>query len=153
MIPPPRPGPLEIALDTLHAYALAASLAWASGIRLYAAVFLAGLLGRLQVVHLPGRTGRAAGQLGARRGGRADGRRIPRRQGAGFRQRLGCRAHFIRIPAGVLLSGASFAIRRRLQLAAALLGGAIASGTHLTKAGGRALINTSPEPSATGAPV
>ena len=40
-------------MDTLHAYALAAGLAWASGIRLYAAVFLAGLLGRLQVVHLP----------------------------------------------------------------------------------------------------
>ena len=32
------------------------------------------------------------------------------------------------------------------QLAAALLGGALVAGTHLTKAGTRALINTSPEP-------
>jgi hypothetical protein len=33
-----------------------------------------------------------------------------------------------------------------LQLAAAILGGAITSGTHLAKAGTRAAINTSPEP-------
>ncbi len=32
------------------------------------------------------------------------------------------------------------------QLAAALIGGAITSGTHLTKAGSRAAINHSPEP-------
>jgi hypothetical protein len=33
-----------------------------------------------------------------------------------------------------------------MQLAAALLGGAITSGTHLAKSGARAAINTSPEP-------
>jgi hypothetical protein len=32
------------------------------------------------------------------------------------------------------------------QVAAALLGGALTAGTHLAKSGGRALINTSPEP-------
>jgi hypothetical protein len=32
------------------------------------------------------------------------------------------------------------------QLAAALLGGALVAGTHFTKTGTRALINTSPEP-------
>jgi hypothetical protein len=40
---------------------------------------------------------------------------------------------FIRIPGGAIL-------------AAALLGGTIAAGAHLTKAGSRALINLSPEP-------
>jgi hypothetical protein len=33
-----------------------------------------------------------------------------------------------------------------LQMAAGILGGAIAGGTHLAKAGARAAINTSPEP-------
>ena len=33
-----------------------------------------------------------------------------------------------------------------LAIAAGLLGGIIAAGTHFTKAGSRALINTSPEP-------
>jgi hypothetical protein len=32
------------------------------------------------------------------------------------------------------------------QIAAALLGGAVVTGTHLAKSGTRALINTSPEP-------
>jgi hypothetical protein len=32
------------------------------------------------------------------------------------------------------------------MLAAGLIGGTIASGTHLAKTGGRAMINTSPEP-------
>jgi hypothetical protein len=55
---------------------------------------------------------------------------------------------FIRIPAGALLAagvigaddGAAWA------LAAALLGGSITAGTHFLKSGGRAAINTSPEP-------
>ena len=55
---------------------------------------------------------------------------------------------FIRIPAGALLAagviGASDG--EAWSLAAALVGGSITAGTHFFKAGGRAAINTSPEP-------
>ena len=54
---------------------------------------------------------------------------------------------FIRIPAGALLAaGAVGEVDPAVSLAAALLGGALAAGTHGIKAGSRLLINTSPEP-------
>jgi hypothetical protein len=54
---------------------------------------------------------------------------------------------FIRIPAGALLAaGATGDTLNALTVAAGLLGGTITAGTHFTKAGGRAVINTSPEP-------
>ena len=40
-------------MDYLSQLALAGSLAWASGIRLYATIFVVGLLGRLEYLHLP----------------------------------------------------------------------------------------------------
>jgi hypothetical protein len=54
---------------------------------------------------------------------------------------------FIRIPAGALLAAAAVAGGDPgMSIAAGILGGAIAAGSHITKAGTRALINTSPEP-------
>jgi len=54
---------------------------------------------------------------------------------------------FIRIPAGALLAaGATGDTLTPITIAAGLLGGTITAGTHFTKAGGRAVINTSPEP-------
>jgi hypothetical protein len=54
---------------------------------------------------------------------------------------------FIRIPAGAALAAAVFGgSETAIAVAAAILGGSIAAGTHLAKAGGRAAINTSPEP-------
>ena len=56
---------------------------------------------------------------------------------------------FIRIPAGALLAAGAasgFDVSQAAQLAAGLLGGGLAAGSHLTKAGTRVLINTSPEP-------
>ncbi len=53
----------------------------------------------------------------------------------------------IRIPAGAVLAAATFSdVDPALMLAAGLVGGTIASGSHFTKAGSRAVINTSPEP-------
>ena len=58
------------------------------------------------------------------------------------------RSHtFIRIPAGTLIAGSTFADWGLLTEAmAALVGGGLAASTHATKAGSRVLINTSPEP-------
>ncbi len=54
---------------------------------------------------------------------------------------------FIRIPAGALLAaGAVGDVNPAVSLAAAILGGSLAAGTHGLKAGTRLLINTSPEP-------
>lgn len=54
---------------------------------------------------------------------------------------------FIRIPAAaVLAAAASMEIGPAAQVAAAIIGGGLATGSHLTKASSRMLINTSPEP-------
>ena len=134
-------------MDVIQSVALAAGLAWGSGIRLYAVLFLAGLVARLGYVELP--PGLALlthpAVLGA----------------SGFMlfieffadkvpglDTLWDAAHtFIRIPAGALLAALALAGEDpALVLAAAILGGTLASAVHLTKAGGRALINASPEP-------
>ncbi len=54
---------------------------------------------------------------------------------------------FIRIPAGAMLAaGAVGETGPVMELTAAILGGGLATATHATKAGSRAMINTSPEP-------
>jgi hypothetical protein len=53
----------------------------------------------------------------------------------------------IRIPAGAALAASVFGdSSTALTLAAAILGGTLAAGSHFTKASSRAVINTSPEP-------
>jgi hypothetical protein len=54
---------------------------------------------------------------------------------------------FVRIPAGVMLAaGAVGEVSPALQIASGLLGGSMATGSHLAKTSSRVLINTSPEP-------
>lgn len=134
-------------MDTLHQYALAAGLAWASGIRLYAAVFLAGVLGRYGYASLP--SGLAVltdpwviGASGVLMAGEFLADKVP-----AFDSVWDVLQTVVRIPAGMLLAWGVFSDSAPpMQFAAALIGGAITTGTHLTKAGSRALINTSPEP-------
>lgn len=134
-------------MDSLQNMALAGGLAWASGIRLYAAVFIAGLLGRLGYVHLPGgllmlQDNWVIGVSGVLMVGEFLADKVP-----AFDSVWDAMHTFIRIPAGMLLAWGVFKDSGAgMQFAAALVGGAITSGTHLTKAGTRALINTSPEP-------
>jgi hypothetical protein len=54
---------------------------------------------------------------------------------------------FIRVPAGAALVAMAFGDSPgAITAAAAILGGALAAGTHFTKAGARSAINLSPEP-------
>jgi hypothetical protein len=54
---------------------------------------------------------------------------------------------FVRAPGGAILAVLAMADGSQgLMIAAALLGGVIAGGTHVAKAGSRAAINVSPEP-------
>ena len=131
----------------LQTVALASLLAWASGIRLYFVVFAVGLAGFLGYLELPAGLkvlqhpwviGSAAAMLLLEF--LVD--KVP------AIDTLWDAVHtFIRIPAGALLAaGATGDTLTALTVAAGLLGGTITAGTHLAKAGGRALINTSPEP-------
>ena len=134
-------------MDLIQQISIGAGLAWASGIRLYAVVFLAGLLGYFNVIHLPQGLHLLTNPIVMAVSGCmfpleffAD--KIP-----GFDSVWDAIHTFIRIPAGALLAAATFSdVDPAWMLAAGLIGGTIASGSHLTKAGTRAVINTSPEP-------
>lgn len=134
-------------MDMLPNVALAGGLAWASGIRLYATIFVAGMLGRLGYVHLPDGLLPLTDTWVLAVSGMlmlceflAD--KVP-----AFDSAWDAVHTFIRIPIGTLLAWGVFKDSAAgIQLAAALLGGALVAGTHFTKTGTRALINTSPEP-------
>jgi hypothetical protein len=134
-------------MDLIQQVAIGAGLAWASGIRLYAVLFLAGLLGYLNVIQLPSGLHLLMNPVVLTTSGSmflleffAD--KIP-----GFDSVWDAVHTFIRIPAGALLAAATFSdVDPAWMLAAGIIGGTIATGTHLTKAGTRAVINTSPEP-------
>lgn len=132
---------------TLETLALVAGLAWASGLRLYLTLFVIGLLARFEVVALPP----ALGILGDPWVLTASGIMVVAEFLAdkvpGFDSAWDGIHTFIRIPAGAILAASALGFGDPVLVAvAAILGGAIASSTHFTKAGTRALINMVPEP-------
>lgn len=138
---------MTVDLQLLQTIALSSLLAWASGIRLYLVVFAVGLAGYLGHIELPAALKvlqhpwviGAAGFLLVMEF-LVD--KVP-----GIDSIWDALHTFIRIPAGALLAaGATGDTLSALTVAAGLLGGTITAGTHLAKAGGRAIINTSPEP-------
>ena len=127
--------------------ALAAGLGWASGLRLYALIFNLGALARFAGVTLPGDLSVLSnlwvmGISGLLLLTEFFADKIP------WLDSVWDSIHtFIRIPAGAMLAGAVMGDQgSAMQIATALLGGTLAAGTHLAKAGTRAAINTSPEP-------
>jgi len=134
-------------LDLGHLAALAAALGWASGLRLYAVVFITGAAGYLGWLPLP-----AGLQL----------LQHPVVMGASFLMfvtefvadkipgvdTLWDAVHtFIRIPAGAALAAGVFGgDSAAWMLVAALAGGTLAATAHTAKATTRAALNTSPEP-------
>ena len=134
-------------LDTPQLLALAAALGWASGIRLYAAVFLVGAAGFMGWVQLP------------------QGLQVLQHPGVLAASGFMCMVEFfadkiplvdslwdmvhtvIRIPAGAALAaGALGADNAAMGWIAALLGGSLAATSHAAKLTTRAAVNTSPEP-------
>jgi hypothetical protein len=134
-------------LDPWQLVALAAAIGWASGIRLYAVLFIVGGLGYLHLVELPGGLAALAHPWVLAASGFmfcieffAD--KIP-----GVDTLWDALHTFIRIPAGAALAASVFGdASTAAALAAAILGGSLAAGSHFAKAGSRAVINTSPEP-------
>ena len=134
-------------LDAPQLLALAAALGWASGIRLYAAVFLVGGAGYMGWIDLP------------------HGLQVLQHPGVLAASGFMCFVEFfadkiplvdsvwdvvhtvIRIPAGAALAaGALGANGDAMTWVAALLGGSLAATSHAAKLTTRAAVNTSPEP-------
>jgi hypothetical protein len=134
-------------VDWLHSIALGAGLAWASGIRLYAVLFLAGAMAHFGYLALPPALEVLQHPLVlAASGVMALGEFLADKVPA-FDSVWDAVHTFIRVPAGAVLAAAALGEADPVWvMVAAILGGAIASGAHLTKAGTRAVINTSPEP-------
>jgi hypothetical protein len=127
--------------------ALAAALAWGSGLRAYAVIFATGLAGALGWIELPGHLGVlqhpiVLGASGFMTCVELFADKLP------WLDSVWDVLHsFIRIPAGAALAAAVFGdSSTATTVAAALLGGTLTAAVHAAKSGTRAAINTSPEP-------
>jgi hypothetical protein len=136
------------ALDQISAtLALTMGLAWASGINLYATLLTLGFLANTGNIVLPPNLQIVADPMVMFAAGLmycieffAD--KVP-----GVDTGWDTIHTFVRIPAGAMLAaGAIGDLNPVVEVAAAILGGGLAAGSHATKAGTRVLINTSPEP-------
>ena len=134
-------------MDTAQLLAVAAALGWASGLRLYAVLFITGLAGWLDYVPLPDGLKLLQNPLMLGASGFmlvveffAD--KIP-----GLDTLWDTLHTLVRIPAGAALAAATFGVDHgALATMAALLGGTLAATSHVAKTTSRAAINTSPEP-------
>ena len=134
---------------TAELLALAAALGWASGLRLYAVVFLTGLAGHLGWITLP--TGLQLLQQPLLLWGSgvllvvefvAD--KVPLVDSAWDALHT-----VVRVPAGAALAMGVFGgDQQQWAVLAALLGGTLAATSHVAKASTRAAVNTSPRPRA-----
>jgi len=137
----------DLPLDTPQLLAIAAALGWASGLRLYAVLFLTGLAGSFGWVTLPSGLHMLQSPLMLGASGLmlfieffAD--KIP-----GVDTLWDLIHTLVRIPAGAALAAAVFgADQSSWALAAALMGGTLAATSHVAKATTRAALNASPEP-------
>ena len=137
----------HLPLDTASLLAIAAALGWASGLRLYAVVFLTGIAGFLGWVDLPAglkllQSPVMLGASGLMLVVEFFADKIP-----GIDTLWDLIHTLVRIPAGAALAAAVFgADQSSWAMAAALMGGTLAATSHVAKATTRAALNTSPEP-------
>jgi hypothetical protein len=134
-------------LDTFQLMAIAAGLGWASGLRLYAVVFLTGLAGSLGWVELPRglhvlQNPLMLGASGLMLFAEFFADKIP-----GIDTVWDVLHTVVRIPAGAALAAGVFgADQATAASVAAVVGGLLAATSHTAKATTRAAVNTSPEP-------
>ena len=134
-------------LDVLQLIAICAAVGWASGIRLYAVLFILGALGYLGWFELPAHLTVLSHPAVLAASGFmvcveffAD--KIP-----GVDTLWDVVHTLVRIPAGAALAASVFGDSPpAVTFAAAIIGGTLAADSHFTKAGVRMAINTSPEP-------
>lgn len=123
------------AIPMLQAIALAAGLAWASGLRLYLVLFMAGLLAHLGYLDLPESLALLQHPLVMAASGTMVLAEFVADKIPGFDSFWDTLQTFVRIPAGGMLAAFSLgAADPALMLAAGIIGGTITAGTALTKA-------------------
>lgn len=134
-------------METVQLIALTLGVGWASGINLYAAVFMLGLLGNGGYIELPPGLEPVMNPLVMAAAGFMYLVEFFADKTPGVDTAWDTLHTFIRIPAGAILAaGALGGESQALELVGYLVGGSAAAASHLTKAGSRVLINTSPEP-------
>lgn len=127
--------------------AMSMGVAWASGINLYAAILVLGIMGATGNVDLPPglevlSDPMVIGAAGLMYCVEFFADKVP-----GVDTGWDAIHTFVRVPAGAILAaGAVGDISSAASIAAGILGGGLALGTHSLKSGSRVLINTSPEP-------
>ncbi len=138
---------MALNLDTTQLLAIAAALGWASGLRLYAVLFITGAAGWLGWVELPAglRILQSPWMLGA--SGLMFAVEFFADKIPGVDTLWDALHTLVRIPAGAVLAAAVFGgDGATWQTIGALLGGTLAATAHAAKATTRAAANTSPEP-------
>ncbi len=134
-------------MDSLATIAIALGAGWASGLNAYAAALVLGAAQRFGVLTLPHDLQVLASPWVMAVAGLlfvlnffAD--KIP------YVDSVNDALHtFVRVPAGALLAyGAAGQLSPEVAVIVGLLGGTLAAGTHVAKAGTRAILNASPEP-------
>lgn len=134
-------------MEAIQIIALSMGVAWASGINLYATVFMLGLLGSSGHIVLPPGLEVVTDPLVMFSAGLMYCVEFFADKTPGVDSGWDTIHTFIRIPAGAVLAmGAVGDTSQAAELMAFLLGGSLAAGAHATKAGSRVLINTTPEP-------
>lgn len=138
---------MSLPLGTPELMSIAATLGWASGLRLYAVLFLTGLAGHLGWVPLPAglqwlQQPLVLGASGLMLAVEFFADKIP-----GIDSFWDMLHTFVRIPAGAALAAAVFGgDEGTWTMVAAVLGGSLAATSHIAKTTTRAAVNTSPEP-------
>jgi hypothetical protein len=136
-------------MDTVETLSMMLGAAWASGINLYAAVFVLGYLASTGAVTLPPALEILSDPLVMVAAGFMYCVEFFADKTPGVDTGWDTIHTFIRIPAGAVLAAgmaSGIDVGPAAELAAFLVGGGLAATSHFTKAGSRVLINTSPEP-------
>lgn len=139
----------NLEMDTIEIISLMLGAAWASGINLYAAVLVLGWLGNAGHVALPPGLELVGDPLVMLAAGGMYLVEFITDKIPGVDTGWDALQTFVRIPAGALMAAGAaqgLEVGQAAEFAALLLGGGVAAASHATKAGGRVLINTSPEP-------
>ena len=134
-------------MEIVETIALTLGVAWASGINLYAAIFMLGFMGAGGHMELPPNLEILADPMVISAAGFMYFVEFFADKMPGVDTGWDTIHTFVRIPAGAALAaGAVGDVSPAFILAAGILGGTLTTATHATKAGTRVMINTSPEP-------
>jgi hypothetical protein len=134
-------------MDTVSIIALSMGAAWASGINLYATIFMLGYLGTTGNIDLPPDLMVVTDPLVMTAAGLMYCVEFFADKTPGVDTAWDTLHTFIRIPLGAVLAmGAVGDMTPAVELAAFIVGGSLTAATHATKTGSRIVINSSPEP-------